>query len=65
MTANDIQIGKKYWIKPDEAPARPVLVSRKSDTQPPWFLCVGAEGEGFVVFCEAFLRPVEPEPAGV
>ncbi len=65
MTANEIRLGKKYWIKPDHAPARPVVVSRVFDAEPRRFLCIGAEGEGFIVFVEAFIRSVEPEPVGV
>lgn len=62
MTANEIQVGRKYWIKPDDAPPRPTLVAKMSETEPHWFLCIGANGDGHVVYADAFIRSIEPEP---
>ena len=62
MNTTDIQIGKKYWIKPTEdASPRPALVLRSANQEPLWFQCVGADGEGFIVFADAFLRPIQME----
>ena len=64
MKANEIKLGRKYWIKPtaDLSP-RPAIVFRMSQKEPRCYQCVGTDGEGFVVFAEAFVRPVEPERA--
>jgi hypothetical protein len=62
MNGNEIQIGKKYWIKPDDSSARPALVLRASQTEPRRFQCVGANGQRHVVDADAFVRPIEPEP---
>jgi hypothetical protein len=62
MNANDIRIGKKYWIRVTaNSTPRPALVMRSSRKDPCLFHCIGADGEGFVVLADAFLRPVQPE----
>ena len=64
MTSNEIQKGKKYWVRPsDEAAARPLLVWKISPSEPRHFHCIDANGEGCIVFADAFVRPVEPMPA--
>jgi hypothetical protein len=66
MKCDDIQVGSKYWVRSnEESRARPVLVLRRSEREPYWFQRVGAEGDDFIVFKDAFLRPVHAEASQI
>ncbi len=63
MHDGDIKIGKKYWVRTRlEASPQPVRVLQKFQTTRPCCQCVDASGESLIVFPDAFVRPVEPEP---
>ena len=63
MSGSEIEIGKNYWVMPGEGLlARKALVLKSANTEPRWFQCIADDGEGYVVFSDAFIRPVEPEP---
>lgn len=66
MKSSDVQIGKNYWVKPSaDLLARKALIVKAGNTEPRCFQCISDEGDRYMVFAEAILRAVEPEPCGV
>jgi hypothetical protein len=65
MKSTEIEIGRRYWVKPRaDIIACKAVVLKVANKEPRWFQCISDDGEGYVVFADAIIRPVVTCPQG-